>query len=241
MIIHTVYRPEETLDYLDDWLNHHVKIGVTHFYMYDNGGGVESRIFDFYDKNKQKHFNKHGVQYKYNVNEAIELQKDILKKYPVTVLKWQRKNKDGIIEYAQKDAILNFAKNFKSGLCAFIDVDEFIIKKESFKQCRLQQHKYKSMFYYSSVYNCHERVPLKYTKNWNPKAILDMSNFPHNFEDVHFRNIDLPESKNFFNHYNHNEISHTAYDHAHDKQYGLFKDISFENIFEHVKDTGLIP
>lgn len=239
MIIHTVYRPEENLDYLDDWLNHHVNIGVTHFYMYDNGGGTEPRIASFYDHNTQLIHNKHEVHYKYSVHEAREKQQDIFKKYPVTLIKWQRKNKDGIIEYRQEESILNFAKNIRTGLCAFIDVDEFIIKNEDFKVSRLQQHKYKSRFYYQSVYDCHERVPLVYTQDWNTKAIIDMANFPLDFQDIHFRNIILPETTSYFNHYNHNSISHTAYDHDHNFHYGKFKDIPFDEIFEYVENTGL--
>jgi hypothetical protein len=67
-----------------------------------------------------------------------------------------------------------------------------------------------------------------------------MANFPYNFEDIHFRNINLPESLSYYNPYNHNKISQTAFDHDHNVQYGKFKDISYENIFEYVENTGLI-
>lgn len=242
MIIQTVYKPEENVDYLEEWLLHHINIGVTHFYMYDNSGGIEQRLVNEYGVSPLKltKFNKHQIQFNYSLEESRQKQKQIIKKYPVTVIKWQKKNSNGDVIYAQNESIMHFANHIKQGLCAFIDIDEFIIKNEEFCESRLQQHKYKSRFFFNLVAECHERVPLIYTENWNPKAIIDMGNFPRHFEDIHFRNISLPGTTNFFNHYNHSEISHTAFDHDHNKNYGKFKDVPYEKIFEYVENTGLL-
>ena len=244
MFIQTVYRPEENINYLEEWLDYHTSIGITHFFMYDNSNGIETRLLkygkyyeeenniklNFIRYDDQKRVNKHGVPYNFSYSE--DRLKKILKKYPVTTIKWQRKDKDGNIIYNQNESMLNFAKIIKKGLCAFIDIDEYLIKNEDFFPCRLQQHKYKSRFQFKSVYDIHDRVKLKYTKNWNPKAIIDMSNFPKHFQDIHFRDIDLPETSNYINHYNHNEISHMAYDWG---QISEFSKIPYSQVFEYVE------
>lgn len=240
MIIQTVYKPEENIDFLEEWLDHHCSIGVTHFYMYDNSRGIEQRMLSYQALDSLKKKNKHGLEFTTSPEEADQRQRELFKKFPVTRIKWQRTNALNQVVYDQEGSMRHFAKHIKSGLCAFIDVDEFLIKKEEFKQSRLQQHKYKSRNFYKSVYDCHERVPLQYTMGWNPKAIIDMSIFPDNFQDIHFRNINLPETLNFFNHYNHNEISHTAYDSDAAPGMCLFSEMPYENIFEYVEDTQLI-
>jgi hypothetical protein len=243
MIIQTVFRPEENADYIEEWLDYHTNIGISHFYMYENSNGIETRLLqygkyyenenniklDYIEYEDQKKVNKHGVAYNFSYDK--DKLENILKKFSVTKVKWQRKNKYGTITYNQREAMLNFAKNIKKGLCAFIDIDEYLIKNEDFFPCRLQQHKYKSRFMFMSIFDIHDRVKLKYTKNWNPKAIIDMSNFPKHFQDCHFRNIDLPETSNYINHYNHNEISHTAYDHG---QTPEFSKIPYNEVFEFV-------
>lgn len=238
-MIHTVYKPEENIDFLEEWLDHHCSIGVTHFYMYDNSRGIEQRMLPYQSAESLEKKNKHGLEFTTSPEEADKKQREIFKKFPVTRIKWQRKNDFNQVVYDQEGALYHFAKHIKSGLCAFIDIDEFLIKKEEFTQSRLYQHKYRSRYFYKSVHDCHERVPLKYTIGWNPKAIIDMSNFPGYFQDIHFRNIQLPDTLNFFNHYNHNEVSHTAYDAGVLPVPCLFRDIPYENIFEYVEDTGL--
>ena len=242
MIIQTIYRPEENADYIEEWLDYHTNIGITHFYMYENSGGIEARLLQYgkyYENDNktklnyieyedQKKVNKHGVPYNFSYDK--DKLENILKKFPVTKIKWQRKDKHGNIMHNQNEAMINFAKNIKKGLCAFIDIDEYLIKNEDFFPCRLQQHKYKSRFMFKSIFDIKERVKLQYTKDWNPKAIIDMSNFPWHFQDVHFRNVDLPPTSNYINHYNHNEVSHTAYDHC--SQGGDFSKIPYNEVFE---------
>jgi hypothetical protein len=247
MIIQTVYRPEENLDYLDDWLNHHTKIGVTHFYMYDNGGSrwIENNFGISKKMKMPENYVKYGIKIKYNVEEARERQKDIFKKYPVTVIKWQRKNKDGELLYAQIESVLDFAKNIKSGLCAFIDIDEFIIKNEEFKVGRMYQRKFKHRSFYKTVYDCYDHIPIN-TKTWTPKVILNMSQFPSTSStdhNIHFDHINIPISKNVFNHYNYNRITHKwVLEHIEslDPFWKYKNEKKWENCIEKINDHGLV-
>lgn len=208
MIIHTVYKPEENVDYLRDWLTHHTSIGVTHFYLYDNGGANGYLDWGY---NIPATENKHGTSIKYTVEEARELEKNILKDFPVTKIMWQHRDADGKLLYNQAESIIHFSDNIKSGLCAFIDIDEFIIPQEEFRPCRMLQKKFKSRAYYKSVYDCLEYWQVD-TREWGPKVILDMANFPE-FDiraghDIHFRHVNLPISSTWFNHYNYTPTSH---------------------------------
>jgi hypothetical protein len=208
LIIHTVYRPEENVDYLKDWLTHHTAIGFTHFYLYDNGGAngyLDSGYNVPYGEDK------HGSAIKYTAEEARELEKDIIKDFPVTKIMWQNRDSTGKLLYDQANSIAHFRDMIKSGLCAFIDMDEFIIPQEEFRPCRMFQKKFKSRAYYDSVYDCLETWPVD-TSQWGPKVILDMANFPEfnvqDGHDINFRHVDLPISKNWFNHYNYTSTSH---------------------------------
>jgi hypothetical protein len=208
MIIHTVYKPEENIEYLKDWLIHHTLIGVTHFYLYDNGGANGYLDWGY---NVPDNENKHGSSITYTLEEARELEKNIIRDFPVTKIMWQNRDSTGKLLYNQPESIMHFRNIVKSGLCAFIDIDEFVIPQEEFKPCRMFQKKFKSRAYYKSVHDCLETWPVD-TSDWGPKVILDMANFPH-FDvnaghDIHFRHINLPISKTWFNHYNYTSKSH---------------------------------
>ena len=246
MFIHTVYRPEENVDYLEDWLTHHIAIGVKHFYLYDNGGaqdikgqGYSEDMFSYIQPNT----NQYGIPFKYTVEEARNIQDKIFKNFPVTVIPWQNKNDQGKLLYNHKESVLHFKSFINDGLCAFIDIDEFIIKKEEFNVCRMYQKKFKSRHYYNSVHDCFEIFDIT-VPFWGPKVILDMANFPENFVDMHFRNFNLPISKSYFNHYNYNDIAHKYFlevvlpliPSESRPQHNL----EYSKIFSTIQDTGLI-
>lgn len=206
-IIHTVYKPEENIDYLKDWLTHHTSIGITHFYLYDNGGanGYLDHGYNIPDGE-----NKHGTPIKYTAEQARELEKDIIKDFPVTKVMWQHRDSAGKLLYNQAESVVHFRDIVKDGLCAFIDMDEFIIPQEEFRPCRMLQRKFKSRIYYESVYDCLEVWPVD-TSDWGPKVILDMANFPEFnalIHDIHCRHVNLPVSMTWFNHYNYTPTSH---------------------------------
>jgi hypothetical protein len=213
LIIQTVYRPEENIKFLDDWLNHHTAIGVKHFYLYDNGGSLDDNLFP----NLPRGMNKHHYCFEYdNLDEIREKESKILSRYPVTKIMWQPKNKDGSILYGQYEAIYHFSNIVKSGLCAFVDIDEFIIKKEEFYPSRMFQKKFRTRHEYESVYDCYDACNID-TSKMDTKVILDMSNIEeylknnstHRYQNIHFQGItNLPIAKNYYNHYNHAPFTH---------------------------------
>jgi hypothetical protein len=235
MYIQTTYRPEEVIDYLEEWFIHHMNIGVTHFYMYDNAGGnykIEKSnwVRPYWPP---KGFNKHRWKHRYTIEEAREKQAKLFEKYPVTRIEWQPKDENGHVLFNQIDALYHFGTIVKKGLCAFIDADEYIIKKEEFKPGYMFQKKFRSQNYYNSVTDCHEFYDID-TEWIAPKVILDMGKFDRLFikhklriDSTHFYSIKekkhLPLSKNYFNHY------HT-------------KDNYGKNIttFKYIKNTGLV-
>lgn len=213
MIIQTVYRLEDNINNIDDWLNHHTAIGITHFYLYDNSGSVGDEIE--YSHESISKISK----YKYKVNqhklyEYRDKEEHILKKYNVTKIVWQPKNKNNEVIYDQVGALNHFSSIVNSGLCAFIDMDEFIISKEEFYESRLFQKKFKHINEYKSVYDCYDACNID-TSSMDTKVILDMSKFKKyisykNSElSIHFNFLNhLPKTKNYYNHYNHNSYSH---------------------------------
>jgi hypothetical protein len=240
MIIHTVYKPEENVDYLEDWLLHHTLIGVTHFYLYDNGGAHDYPNDPFWHISSST--NKYGVEIKYTVEEARIKQQEIFKKYPVTVIPWQNQDSNGKLLYNQIKSVLHFKKIVKKGLCAFIDIDEFIIKTEEFKVCTMQQRKFKSRHFYNSVYDCYEVFDTD-TSNWAQKVILDMGNFPplNSSNNIHFTHIDLPKCGLYFNHYNHTEASHHYYlNHMPQCVNKSHINQDYTKIFKTITSTGLL-
>lgn len=242
MYIQTVYRPEENVDYLQDWLTHHVAIGVTHFYLYDNGGANAYIDTDYYIP---PNYTKHGVKIEYSVDEARKREQDIIKNFPVTKIMWQNKDSNGKLLYNQAEAIVHFKNLIREGLCAFIDIDEFIIKKEEFRVCRMYQRKFKSRAFYKSVYDCRETLDVD-TSQWAPKVILDLANFPEFDEqthNIHFHHLDLPISLSYFNHYNHTKFCHeymiTRMMDQVDPNGTANIDTNYDTAFYSTQDTGL--
>lgn len=240
MYIFTVYKPEENLDYINDWLNHHTNIGIKHFYLYDNGGG--SGNWGILKEKTNINYSKSGFKHRYSVEEAREKQKDIFKKYSVTHILWNPKDVHGNILYRWNHAVNHFRENVKTGLCAFIDIDEFIIKKEEFRACRLKGIQYKSMHYYKSVYDCHERCIVP---QMDTKCIIDLKNLPkmntlsdREF-DMHFKFLNLPLSESHYNHYNYSKYRHRKFQ-KYNSNLNNYEKISYNNLFVYEKDVGLI-
>jgi len=233
VFIHTVYKSEENVDYLKDWLVHHSLIGIEHFYMYDNSGAHDYPYDPSYIV--PSHTNKYGELIKYTVEEAREKQQEIFKEFPVTVIPWQNRDANGKLLYYQKESIIHFSQLVKKGLCAFIDIDEFIIKKENFRVSRMNQRKFKARHHYSSVHDCHEYFDVD-TTGWGTKVILDMANFPssNQYKNIHFVHLDLPASASYFNHYNHCESAHQWL-----IMNGKNIDPDYNNIYQRLEDTEL--
>jgi hypothetical protein len=204
--IQTVYLPQENVLFLEDWLKYHVSIGIEHFFMYDNTGSTFRCIDEEFQSNLiYDSKNKYGQIINMPLDQALEIEEKIFNKYPVTKTMW-KPLVNNQIQYQQMEACLDFASKVTSGLCAFIDIDEFIVKKEEFKESRILQKKYDDRWKYKSVFDCDKTFDID-TRFWASKAILDLSTFSVGI-DIHFEDKSLDVSNSWFNHYNHNEKNH---------------------------------
>ena len=252
MIIHTVYRPEDNISILEEWLQYHTDIGVEKFYMFDNGGGCGNwgmKVF-----NVPENYSKTFIKNKYTVEEARELQKPILEKFNVEHILWPNEQIPGVkpLGYAYNSSILHLLNEYKdTGLCAFIDIDEYIIKKEPFKECRLKQHVYERI---NNIKDSHKRVIFTVLEELHlntisqTKCILDLSklekdgSFFHKdfinddnenrLYDMHFRALKLENSLSHFNHYNMTKARYRKY-----KERKMpYSNMPYSNIYEYVEE-----
>lgn len=200
MVIQTVYIPSENIRFIKEWLQYHSEIGVEHFYLYDNTGSM------YIDGGNCLTFNgrnRHGREI--SLKDVSEEEAEILKNFPVTKIKWQPIRR-GRIDYDQMGACLHFKELYPNGLCAFIDIDEFIVLKEPFRESRLYQKRYDDRWNYERVLDCTKTFEIN-TQNWGSKCILEMSTFTPS-DTIHFTDKQLPISQSWFNHYNHSEKTH---------------------------------
>jgi hypothetical protein len=202
--IHTVYKPQENVLYLEEWLEYHTSIGVEKFYIYDNAESMNIDHLGVFTELPLK--NKYGYEHKTTIEHARKMQKEIIKKYNVEIIPWSPTNSDGAIIYGQVESMTHLSKSKKDGLVAFIDIDEFIIKKEDFYQSRILQVKYENRNNYNSVWNISNGFNIN-TRWWSSKCIIDMSKYIEP-ESIHFNDLEIPISKSFFNHYNYNSVNH---------------------------------
>lgn len=234
MKIFTVYRPEEHVDYLEEWIKYHLQIGVKHFYLYDNGGSVgygpkKNNIHwdDILHTDSKNGISRYGFKIKYTSEEARLKENKFINNYPVTKILWQPVVDDKIV-YGYNDAVIDFTSKVKSGLCAFIDIDEFIVKKEEFRPSRMYQRIFKDYHYFNSIFDCKETTTLEGLErdmfirllHESSKCILDLANFPDldsvwentiHPNTMHFLNTSLPLSQSHFNHYNFNKLKYVGF------------------------------
>jgi hypothetical protein len=226
--IHTVYKPQENVLYLKEWLDYHTSIGVEKFYIYDN---AESMNIDHLDVFKELPIkNKYGYEHKMTIDHARKMQKEIIKGYNVEIIPWLPTNAEGAIIYGQTQSMTHLSKNKKDGLVAFIDVDEFIIKQEDFRQSRILQVKYENRNNYDSVCNISNAFKIN-TRWWSSKCIIDMSEYVEP-ESVHFNDLNIPISKSFFNHYNHNNVNHDWLLENYMRLDNSWSPVSYDKVFE---------
>lgn len=208
LAIHTVYKPQENLYYLKDWLEYHSALGFKKFFMYDNG---ESFTNGHRPPDREIPLkNKYGYAYEISLREARNKQKEIFKDFNVELIHWSPIGQEGLITYGQAEAIKNYLNTSPVKLTAFIDIDEYIIKREPFGPSRLLQKKYHHLQEYSSVQEISRCIPNLNTRKWGSKVMLDPQELSSkdidSIANIHMENFDLPISKNYFNHYNYNQI-----------------------------------
>jgi hypothetical protein len=136
LAIMTVFILKENILFLEEWIQHHLNMGVDYFVLYDNSKvQVQPKLTEGDKFVRPGKINKHNVNYSEFITDekAKELYVELLDKYhdKIDVIPWDKKNDEGEIEYFQleayKDFISNYFTKFEYGL--FIDMDEFMISR----------------------------------------------------------------------------------------------------------------
>ena len=135
LAVMSVFILKENILFLEEWLEHHISMGVDYFVLYDNS---QTQKKDVGDPNViPGKVNKHNVNYGELISheDANQLLKKILNRHKgkIEIVTWAKKDKNGIIRYFQVEAFKHFCdtyyKKFDYGL--FIDMDEFMISRSS--------------------------------------------------------------------------------------------------------------
>lgn len=138
--IHSVFIAKENILFLEEWIDYHMQLGIDEFFLYDNSKVEKVVGFD-----APKKFMVPGKVNKYKVNfdKLVNLSdtdiKDILTKIQakyknVNIIEWSPKDKDGKICYFQEKAnndCLAKLKQTDIDWCASIDIDEYIVLKDT--------------------------------------------------------------------------------------------------------------
>lgn len=239
--IQTVYLPRENLCFLEEWLQYHTMLGAEYFFLYDNTGSLTLDLGNSAAVNGK---NKYGVPLDFSLSdsEIEEIESAILKKFPVTKVKW-RPLQDGKIVYGQTLACDHFSETSKVDWCAFIDIDEFIYTNGKVsdvlkgKAVKILQKKFADRAQYKSVQEITNTFSIN-TKRWAPKLIVDMKHYrpgAHSIHNLKVNSFLSPKIQNpdriRFNHYNHNARGHQwLLENAHwiDKSW---KPVGFDQVF----------
>jgi hypothetical protein len=193
LAIHTVFLPRENILFIREWIAYHIRIGVSHFYLYNNKGSEGDLSYTFQSDTT----NKYGMDYVTPTAHITDEELDSIleevacyfKGY-VTYVPWSKKDKTGKVVYAQNDSIKHYYNHFSMlhDWTAFIDIDEFIFSAKYdnlghlLDECeqndcfdiQMLQKKFADRFYDTTKYvieitDCVENVD---TRNWSPKHII---------------------------------------------------------------------
>ena len=138
--IMTVFILKENILFLEEWIEHHLSLGVDHIVLYDNSKTQKSHDWEVYPPGFEfegNKVNRQGIDYASIVSPRMsdEQIKDefsrITEQYAgkLTVIEWARRNEDGVICYFQEEAIKDFIYRYRTvydyGIT--IDIDEFLI------------------------------------------------------------------------------------------------------------------
>lgn len=134
----TVLILRENALFLDEWIQHHLALGVDHFVIYDNSkvnAHLEEQLKESGGKFKPGKVNRHGTDFsKYlSVEEAEANYQDLEKKYAgrLTRVDWSPRDKENKIGHFQTEAVADFVKRFqhKYDFAIHMDVDEFLVSR----------------------------------------------------------------------------------------------------------------
>jgi len=124
----TVFRLNENIKYLEEFLIYYINIGFDHFYLYNNDGSIT----DFFNESSNKHGDKITNDEPEGDKKMFE---KIMKKYgdKITYTKWQPIDNDGNIVYGQDYATMDFIKRYsdQTEWVAIMDLDEFLISENN--------------------------------------------------------------------------------------------------------------
>lgn len=222
--IQTVYIPRENILFIEEWLEYHSRLGIDNFYLYDNSGSIYK---DFIGNLELDGRNRNGWNVKEMTksisDEDIEkIENSLFKKYNVTKVKWQPSDKNNQITYGQNIAINHFKEKVKSGFCAFIDIDEFIVFKNhnnikdyikdnysnEYDGIKIFQKKHLNRWYKKEkVFNLPEILEIN-TERWAPKIIANIERIKDcSNRSIHdfLSNLKFDKELCYFHHYNHDE------------------------------------
>jgi hypothetical protein len=125
----TVFRLNENAKWLEEFLVYYINLGFDHFYLYDNDGSISE-----YDPSKQ--VNKNGDPVRLDEPEEDKaILRAIVKKYgdKITYTKWQPRDENNNIVYAQDWATMDFIKRYadETEWVATMDLDEFLYSENN--------------------------------------------------------------------------------------------------------------
>jgi hypothetical protein len=215
--IQTTYQPRENLPFLEEWLQWHLGLGAEFFHIYDNTGSTTDRMGNSLAVNGLTRYG-HKVDMSLSDREILEIEHEILSKYPVQKVIWQPRE-NGRIIMNQVAACDHFSGVVKDGWCAFIDMDEFLLPFESMEAMlhggaiRIRQKKFADRVNYARVLDCESTFTIE-TRGWATKLIMDMAHYvPGRAPHIHGLcsarpTTDLPLERMRFNHYNHGRVGH---------------------------------
>ena len=143
--VHTVFLAKENILFLKEWILYHRLKGIEHFFLYDNTGSRRAAPVDENNPHLlHERVNKYGVPYHEIVclsdTEIQEILNEIQLEIPnVEVVKWQPRDEDGNIMYAQTQALNDALDHYGEMVdwMAFMDMDEYLVSDKTVPElCR---------------------------------------------------------------------------------------------------------
>ena len=141
--IHTVFIAKENILFMEEWLDYHMQLGFTKFYLYDNSKSAglgewyrERMTPASFNNIVPGKVNKHRINYHERVDmsngQVADLLRRIADKYRdhVALIEWSPLDDNGAVTYGQLEAhtdCLARMKKERVDWCANIDMDEFIV------------------------------------------------------------------------------------------------------------------
>jgi len=134
-----VFIAKENILFLAEWIAYHYIKGVRQFYLYDNTG-VEELADTLHKTFVPNKVNKYGFNYEQRVkisdeeiSETLDAIKNLYDPGVINYIKWQPKNAEGRILYAQEAAIDDVRERFGTTMdwLISIDIDEYVVSEQS--------------------------------------------------------------------------------------------------------------